>query len=125
MNNWEIILYTNISGDCPVDTFIKSIKDAKLLAKVLRDIDLLESYGKDLRGNYTKVIINKRRGTLHELRSKQSSNIVRVFYYFRGGNKIILLNGFIKKSNKTPRNEIKKAYSYMKDWEDRQDGKDI
>ncbi|WP_106010426.1 type II toxin-antitoxin system RelE/ParE family toxin [Clostridium luticellarii] len=35
-----------------------------------------------------------------------------MFYFFYVGHKIILTNGFIKKSNKTPKNEIKKALEY-------------
>ena len=48
-----------------------------------------------------------------ELRIRQSSNIARILFFY-DGNKIVLTNGFIKKSNKTPRNEIIKAIKYRK-----------
>jgi phage-related protein len=46
---------------------------------------------------------------LYEIRVKVGSNIYRIFCFFDKGNLIILLNGFQKKSTKTPKNEIRKA----------------
>jgi len=46
---------------------------------------------------------------LFEIRIKVSSNIYRIFCFFDEGNLIILLNGFQKKTEKTPKNEIEKA----------------
>lgn len=46
---------------------------------------------------------------LFEMRVKVSSNIYRIFCFFDRGNLVILLNGFQKKSTKTPKNEIRKA----------------
>ena len=46
---------------------------------------------------------------LYEMRVKVGSNIYRIFCFFNKGNLIILLNGFQKKSTKTPKNEIRKA----------------
>ncbi len=44
------------------------------------------------------------------------NNISRVLYFFYVGNKIILTHGFIKKTQKTPREEIEKAKAYRKDF---------
>lgn len=58
---------------------------------------------------------------LYEIRVEVSSNIYRVFCFFDEGRVIILLNGFQKKSQKTPINEIdfaiklKKQYFYEKE----------
>lgn len=46
---------------------------------------------------------------LFEMRIKVGSNIYRIFCFFDEGNLVILLNGFQKKTDKTPKNEIKKA----------------
>ncbi len=46
---------------------------------------------------------------LYEMRIKVGSDIFRVFCCFDKGNLVILLNGFQKKSEKTPRQEIEKA----------------
>lgn len=46
---------------------------------------------------------------LFEIRIKVGSDIFRIFCFFDEGNLIILLNGFQKKTDKTPKNEIEKA----------------
>ena len=46
---------------------------------------------------------------LFEIRIKVGSDIYRVFCFFDEGNLVILLNGFQKKTDKTPKNEIDKA----------------
>lgn len=46
---------------------------------------------------------------IYEIRVKWGSDIYRVFCFFDEGKLVILLNGFQKKSQKTPRNEIERA----------------
>jgi phage-related protein len=46
---------------------------------------------------------------LYEIRVKVGSDIFRILCFFDKGNLIILLNGFQKKTDKTPKTEIKKA----------------
>lgn len=46
---------------------------------------------------------------LFEIRIKLGSNIYRVFCFFDKGNLVVLLSGFQKKTQKTPKKEIKKA----------------
>lgn len=46
---------------------------------------------------------------LYELRIEYNSNIYRAFFIFDDGNIVVLFNGFQKKSQKTPKNEIEKA----------------
>ena len=46
---------------------------------------------------------------LFEIRIEFESNIYRIFCCFDEGNLVILFNGFQKKSQKTPRNELDKA----------------
>ena len=46
---------------------------------------------------------------LYELRIEYNSNIYRVFFIFDDGNIVVLFNGFQKKTQKTPQNEIDKA----------------
>jgi phage-related protein len=58
---------------------------------------------------------------LYEIRVEHGSDIFRVFSFFDKGQPVILLNGFQKKSQKTPKNEIelaeklKKKYFYEKE----------
>jgi len=53
---------------------------------------------------------------LFEARIKLGSNIWRVFCFFDKGKLVILLNGFTKKTQKTPKNEIDKAVRLMKEY---------
>ena len=46
---------------------------------------------------------------LYEIRVQVGNNIYRVFCFFDVGNLVILLSGFQKKDQKTPKKEIKKA----------------
>lgn len=46
---------------------------------------------------------------LYEIRVQFGTDIYRVFSFFDEGNLVILINGFQKKSQKTPRNEIERA----------------
>lgn len=46
---------------------------------------------------------------LYEARISLGSDIWRVFCFFDEGRLVILLNGFQKKTQKTPKNEIEKA----------------
>ena len=49
------------------------------------------------------------RDGLYELRTEYGGNIFRVFFIFDEGKVVVLFNGFQKKSQKTPLNEIEKA----------------
>ena len=46
---------------------------------------------------------------LYEVKVKLSTNIYRIFCFFDEGKLIIIINGFQKKTQKTPKTEIKKA----------------
>ena len=50
---------------------------------------------------------------LFELRLKAAEGIARVFYCTLVGKRIVMLHHFIKKSEKTPRNELEKALRRM------------
>ena len=53
---------------------------------------------------------------LYEARIQLASNIWRVFCFFDNGNLVILLNGFQKKTQKTPKNELGKAIRLMNEY---------
>lgn len=56
---------------------------------------------------------------LFELRIKFASDITRIFYFFVVNNRIILTNGFVKKTMKTPKTELALAKKYKTDYERR------
>jgi len=53
---------------------------------------------------------------LWEVRISAGNGIFRIFCFFDHGNLIILLSGFQKKTQKTPKNEIKKAERLKKEY---------
>ena len=53
---------------------------------------------------------------IFELRAKVGSDITRVLYFFYVERHIILTNGFIKKTQKTPPKEIERAKKYCADY---------
>ena len=58
--------------------------------------------------------------TLYEMRMISGTNIYRIFCFFDKGKVIIVLNGFQKKTQKTPKNEIKLAERLQKKYYDEQ-----
>jgi len=56
---------------------------------------------------------------IFEFRIQCSGDNARILYFFKVGKKIIVTNGFIKKTQKAPASEIEKAITYKKDYERR------
>ena len=56
------------------------------------------------------------RDELYELRTEYNGNIYRVFFIFDEGSIVVLFNGFQKKTQKTPANEIKKALKIKEEY---------
>ena len=78
-------------------------------------ISILQEKGNMLREPYSKHLEDG----IFELRGKVGSDISRVLYFFYYNGKIIMTNGFIKKTNKTPKSEINKAKAYRNDYLER------
>ena len=60
---------------------------------------------------------------LFEIKIKVGSDIYRIFCFFDKGNLVILLNGFQKKTERTPKNEIEKAERLKKKYYEEQSRK--
>ena len=54
---------------------------------------------------------------LYEIRVQQGNDIFRVFCFLDEGRIIVLSNGFQKKTQKTPKNEIEKALKIKREYE--------
>ena len=111
---FEIEFYRQKNGNAPVEEFLDSL-EPKMRNKAVRSLELLEEFGNALREPNSKALGDG----LFELRIKFSSDITRVFYFFYVGNRIILTNGFVKKTQKTPAAEIELARKYKADFEER------
>ena len=53
---------------------------------------------------------------LYEIRVEYQSNIYRIFCCFDEGELVVLFNGFQKKTQKTPKNELNKAIELKKEY---------
>jgi phage-related protein len=103
----EVIAYKNYFEDFLLG-LPKKVQDK--IFKIIEAIETLER----VPSNYLKAM----EGTngLYEARIQLASNIWRVFCFFDNGKLVILLNGFQKKTQKTPKNELEKALRLMKEY---------
>jgi phage-related protein len=94
------------------EIFLKKqpVKVQNKIFKIIEAIETLERIPK----NYLKLITGTK--GLYEARISLASNIWRVFCFFDKGRLVILLNGFTKKTQKTPKREIEKALRLMNDY---------
>ena len=60
---------------------------------------------------------------LYEIRIEVGSNIFRAFAFFDEGQLIVVANGFQKKTQKTPKNEIELAKKIKKEYFNEKDKK--
>lgn len=79
--------------------------------KVAYVLDMLKTQER-VNQNFVKHI----RDGIFELRASHSGNIYRAFFIFDDGNIVMLFNGFQKKTQKTPNNEIEKALKLKKEY---------
>ena len=114
MPEFKVIFYEKENGDCPVEEFIISL-DVKMRAKVIGMLELLEEKGNLLREPYSKPI----KDGIFEIRCKVGHNLTRILYFFYYDGKIILTNGFVKKTKKTPLEEIELARERKADFKER------
>lgn len=111
---FQVSFYELPNGERPVQQFLLALP-VKMRAKALYSISILEEFGNALREPYSKSLGDG----LFELRIKFAGDISRIFYFFVVDNKIILTNGFIKKTVKTPKAELELARKYKQDYERR------
>ena len=108
MNEREVIAYKRYFLDfyeVQTDTVQRKIEWTLNLIRVTRQVP--EKYFKHIEG--TKG--------LYEVRVEQGSNIYRIFTFFDAGNLVVLGNGFQKKTQKTPKQEIIKALKIKEAYE--------
>ena len=87
-----------------VDFFLKQRQKVK--DKIIWTFDLIELIDK-VPETYLKHLEGTEK--LFEIRVQSGSDIFRIFCFFDEGNLVVLANGFQKKTQKTPKQEIEKA----------------
>ncbi len=107
----EIKFYRKANGDCPVENFLDSLP-GKVAQKVVWVLNLVEDLERVPSHYFCKLTATD---DIWEFRIKLGSNIYRVFA-FMDGNRVIVTNGFVKKTQKSPSNEIERAEDYKSDY---------
>lgn len=102
---WEITYYSD-----------KVIKEINLLpigirASYTRITELIIEFGPHLPMPYVRPL----KDGLLEIRAKGKEGIGRIFYCTGKSRKIVILHTFIKKTQKTPKNELKIARKRQKE----------
>ena len=107
-NDRQVIAYKNYFLD-----FYESQND-KVQAKIEWTLNLIKVTPK-----VPEKFFKHMQGTkgLYEIRVDVGSNIYRIFSFFDKGNLVVLGNGFQKKSQKTPKQEIEKALKIMEEYQ--------
>jgi phage-related protein len=116
MQDFEIIFYAKDDGVKPAKDFLQKL-EPRMKAKMYRAIDMLEIGGNELRMPYSKHLTDG----IFELRAEVGNDISRVLYFFVIGRKAVLTNGFIKKTQEIPPNEIDRAKKYRNDYLNREE----
>ncbi|MBE5951581.1 MAG: type II toxin-antitoxin system RelE/ParE family toxin [Lachnospiraceae bacterium] len=111
---FDVQFYETENGERPVREFLVSV-DEKMRARLVGLLNVLAEKGNELREPYSKPLGDG----IFELRGQVGNNISRVLYFFYYGGKIIVTNGFVKKTQKTPRDQIKIAKERRKDYIER------
>ena len=96
---WTVTYYSRV-----VEEFVQALPDG-LLARYLRLTDLILEFGPNLGMPHTRAIGDG----LFELRVKGKEGIARVFFCTIIGRRVVMLHGFVKKSEKTPPKELRMA----------------
>ena len=108
----SVKFYQLENGNCPVKDFLNSISDKKLKAKTERSIAMLAMFGRGAK----KPLVDYVGDGIYELRTIQSNNLTRIFYFFPLGDLIILTNGYVKKTQKLDTQEFELAKKYREDF---------
>ena len=102
---WHISFY-NHKVEIETLSFPKGI-----LVNFTHIAEMIEEFGPALGAPYTKALS----GGLFEIRAKGKEGIGRSFFCMVKGKEVIILHSFIKKSQKTPKKEMKLARKRLKE----------
>lgn len=86
----------------------------KVQDKMIWTFDLIEQLER-VPETYLKYIENSE--GIYEIRVQIGTDIFRIFCFFDQGRLVVLANAFQKKTQKTPRQEIKKAIKIKREYE--------
>ena len=98
------------SGNFPFKKFLESL-EIRERAEILASLEELK-FRLNNKMNLSQKLSRYLRDGIFELRVKHLNKISRSLYFFQIGKVIVMTNGFIKKTETTPKNEIEQAIQY-------------
>jgi len=98
----EIIFYKTGSGKSPVEDFLDTLS-GKQAQKVTWVLNLIEELG-GIPSTYMKHLVNT--DEIIEIRVQLGRDIFRLLGFLYNKHHVVLTNGFQKKTQKTPKQEI-------------------
>ena len=107
---YRVLYYTKANDECPLKEFIDALGE-KPRGKIARLISYLARLGPDLPRPYADTLRDK----IRELRVPYGRLQIRILYFFKY-DRIILTQGFLKKTGPVPDEEIERAVRRMNDW---------
>ena len=114
---WSVGFYVEAGGANPVEEFLASL-DPGAQRRFAWSIEQLRLRNTSAR----EPLVRHLEGRLWELREESQTNIYRIIYAFFTDQQIVLLHGFQKKTQKTPRREIALAQRRLHNFIQRQWG---
>lgn len=111
----KIVYYRTLKGDSSVDDFLRSLTTKQFekvtwVLKVISELPFIpKQYFKKLTGT----------DDIWEVRVDSGNDTFRLLGFLDKGSFVILTNGFAKKTERTPPNEIRIAEQRKKDYESR------
>ena len=103
----KIIFYKHYFTDFYLDQNVKVQEKIEYVFKIIKTVDKVP-----------KKFLDHMTGTdgIFEIRVEVSSDIYRIFCCFDKGNLVVLFNGFQKKSQKTPKQELELAEKLKREY---------
>lgn len=115
----KIYFYQTISSKKPINAFFALLPDVKTETKILTMIQRLETVGHIM---LKPPEAKKLTDNIWELRILYNKNAYRLLFFTQPNEIFVITHGFIKKTDKTPQNEIEKAENYRKDYLNQKEG---
>ena len=108
----QVVFYRSSSGKSPIEEFLDSLP-GKVVQKITWVLSIIEEL-EIIPAKYFKKIEGV--SSIYEVRIDFGGNTYRILGFFHKGDFIVLTNGFMKKSKKTPKDEISLSENRMKDF---------
>lgn len=108
----SILFYKTSSGKCPVEEYLDTLTDQQVV-KITWVLKLIREH-QNISNLYFKKLGNT--DDIWEVRVSSGKNNFRLLGFMDGNELVILTNSFQKKTQKTPKKEIRLAENRKKDY---------